>query len=53
MYLQDKVLWVEATGLGPLEFQGLDLDRHGGPDNLACIEKSLTIYIYSLLILSK
>ena len=33
------MLWVEATGLGPLEF-GLDLDRHGGPDNVACIEKS-------------
>lgn len=47
MYLQDKVPWVEATGLGSLEFQ--DLDRHGGPDNVAYLEKST----YLLLSFSK
>lgn len=47
MYLQDKVPWVEATGLGSLEFQ--DLDRHGGPDNVEYLEK----FTYLLLSFSK
>ena len=47
MYLQDKVPWVVATGLGSLEFQ--DLDRHGGPDNVEYLEK----FTYLLLSFSK